>query len=110
MVAGIQRCHPLAGHHDDDQTLSVSRQPDTDTMGQTEHDTRLKATRGEPDAMKVARPVRKSGKGKRPGGIRTPRPLPTLTGVSVLDPAGPLISSISDSSVSDVITYSTTAA
>ncbi|MGH3829753.1 MAG: hypothetical protein ACRDRS_04760, partial [Pseudonocardiaceae bacterium] len=33
-----------------------------------------------PDAVRAARPVRKSGMGKRPGEIRETRPMPTLTG------------------------------
>jgi hypothetical protein len=37
------------------------------------------AIRGAPDAMKVARPVRRAGRGNEPGAIPTPRPGPTPT-------------------------------
>ena len=37
------------------------------------------AVRGAPDAMRVARPVRRAGRGNGPGAIPAPRPGPTPT-------------------------------
>src|SRR5215472_9262893 len=76
------RDHAVQPQGDSHYPVSLAGQPDPDTMaehaarGRTRH---TGLTRGEPDAVRIARPVRRGGPGKRPGENPEPRPGSTPT-------------------------------
>ncbi len=69
-------------HHRSDHSVSVAGEQHPHTLDQHSGDfgpCLTVAVRGAPDAMRVARPVRRAGRGNGPGVILAPRPGPTPT-------------------------------
>lgn len=93
--SGSGRDHHVRHHYRCGHPLSVAgeQHPHTLVQHRGNYGSRIAvAVRGAPDAMRVARPVRRAGRGNGPGAILAPRPGPTPTSSAPVVPRSALLS------------------